>query len=247
MINIINLNKTYNGNKVLENINMDIKNGESIAIIGESGSGKTTLAKIIIGLETQDSGKILFNNCELVKLKKRKFDICAKIQYIFQDPYSALENKYTVLKTLNETVSICKRNNYEHMSIEEVLKYVDSSLLDYMDEKVETLSGGQRQKICIARALITNPNVILADECTSMLDENSSCEILKLFHKIKEDRNTTIISIMHEIDFLNGFWDKIAIFRNGRLLEYKNFKNFYYEAENEYSLKLIEAYKYFRS
>lgn len=247
MLNVINLNKKYGNNKVLNNISMNFVSGESTAIVGESGSGKTTLAKIIIGLEKQDSGQVKLNNKELTALKHRSFNQCAKIQYIFQDPYSALENNYTVLKTLKETTSICKRNNYEYISIKDVLSYVDENLLNYLDEKVEVLSGGQKQKLCIARSLITNPDIIIADECTSMLDEKSSEEVYRLFNKIKKDKNIILISILHEIDFYKGCWDKIAVFKDGNLLEHKKFKNFHETAESQYSLKLIEAYKYFKN
>jgi ABC-type dipeptide/oligopeptide/nickel transport system ATPase subunit len=246
MLKIINLNKKYGNKQVLNNISMEFACGESTAVVGESGSGKTTLAKIIIGLEKQDSGQVLLNNKELADLKHRSFSQCAEIQYIFQDPYSALESNYTVLKTLKETTAICKRNNYEHISIEEALGYVDENLLDYLNEKVEVLSGGQRQKLCIARSLITNPAIIIADECTSMLDEKSSEEIYGLLNKIKEDKKIILISILHEIDFYKGRWNKIAVIKDGNLLEHKEFKSFYETAETEYGLKLIEAYKYFK-
>lgn len=246
MLKVINLNKKYGNNLILNNISMNFNSGESTAIVGESGSGKTTFAKIIIGLEKQDSGKVLLNNEALTILKHRRFKQCAKIQYIFQDPYSALENNYSVLKTLKETTSICKRNNYKHISIEEALQYVDENLLNYLDEKVEVLSGGQKQKLCIARSLITSPDIIIADECTSMLDEKSSEEVYALLNKIKKDKKIILITILHEIDFYKGCWDKIAVIKDGSLLEHKNFKNFYETAENEYSLKLIEAYKYFK-
>ncbi len=246
MLKVINLNKKYGDKQVLDNISMEFACGESTAVVGESGSGKTTLAKIIIGLEKQDSGQVLLNNKQLTALKNRPFNQCAKIQYIFQDPYSALESNYTVLKTLKETTAICRRNKYKHISIEEALGYVDENLLNYLSEKVEVLSGGQRQKLCIARSLITNPNIIIADECTSMLDEKSSEEIYGLLNKIKEDKKIILISIMHEIDFLKDSWDKIAVIKDGNLLEHKEFKRFYETAETEYSLKLIEAYKYFK-
>lgn len=247
MLKVINLNKKYGNKQVLSNISLDFARGESTAIVGESGSGKTTLAKIIAGLEKQYSGQVLLNNNELTELKHRPFNQCAKIQYIFQDPYSALESNYTVLKTLKETTSICKRNKYEHISIEEAITYVDKNLLNYMHDKVEVLSGGQKQKLCIARALITSPDIIIADECTSMLDEKSSEEIYKLLNKIKKDKKIILISILHEIDFCNGSWDKIAVIKDGNLLEHKEFKNFHKTAENEYSLRLIETYKYFKN
>ncbi|MBP1926267.1 ABC-type dipeptide/oligopeptide/nickel transport system ATPase subunit [Sedimentibacter acidaminivorans] len=246
MLQIIDINKSYGSKKVLNNINIDFKPGESTAIVGESGSGKTTLAKIIIGLEKQNSGEILLNNKILQSINKRYFETCAKIQYIFQDPYSALEKNFTVLQTLNETVTICKRNNYDYMSIEDCIINVDKNLLNYLDQKVDILSGGQKQKLCIARSLITKPKIIIADECTSMLDKKNSEEIFNLLNKIKQEKNIILISILHEVDFYSEYWDKIAIFKDGNLLEYSEFKNFYNNAKNIYSKELIEAFKFFK-
>lgn len=246
MLQIIDINKSYGSKKVLNNINIDFNPGESTAIVGESGSGKTTLAKLIIGLEKQNSGKILLNNITLPSIKKRAFESCAKIQYIFQDPYSALEKNFTVLQTLNETVTICKRNNYDYMSIEDCLMIVDKNLLNYLHQKVDILSGGQKQKLCIARSLITKPKIIIADECTSMLDKKNSEEIYNLLNKIKQEKNIILISILHEVDFYSKYWDKIAIFKDGNLLEYNNFKYFYKNSNSSYSKELIEAFKYFK-
>lgn len=246
MLQIIDINKSYGNKKVLNNINIDFTPGESTAIVGESGSGKTTLAKIIIGLEKQNSGKILLNNKILSSIRKRAFETCAKIQYIFQDPYSALEKNFTVLQTLNETVTICKRNNYEYIPIEDCLMNVDENLMNYLNQKVDILSGGQKQKLCIARSLITKPEIIIADECTSMLDKKNGEEIFKLLNKIKIEKNIILISILHEVDFYSDYWDKIAIFKDGYLLEYSDFKHFYKNSNSTYSKELIEAFKFFK-
>lgn len=246
MLKVKHLNKSYKNKKVLKNMSLNFTSGESTVIVGESGGGKTTLAKIITGMEKQDSGSVIFNSNALPPLRKRDFYTCAKIQYIFQDPYSALERNYTVSDTLKETTSICRRNKYEYMPIEESLALVDENMLNYLYKKVETLSGGQRQKLCIARALITRPEIIIADECTSMLDSESSAEIYRLLNKIKAEKNITLISIMHEVDFHSSHWDKIAVIKSGQLVEYKGFNSFCENAENEYSKKLIEAYNFFK-
>jgi len=246
MLKIIDINKSYGNKKVLNNINIDFTPGESTAIVGESGSGKTTLSKIIIGLDKQDSGEILLNNKKLPPIRKRNFDTCSKIQYVFQDPYSALEKNFTVIQTLNETINICKRNNYDYMTVEDSLMNVDGNLLNYLNQKVDILSGGQKQKLCIARSLITKPEIIIADECTSMLDKKNSEKIFELLNKIKKERNLILISILHEVDFYSDYWDKIAIFKDGRIFERENFKGFYKNAKSSYSKELIEAFKFFK-
>lgn len=245
MLRVKDISITFDNKKVLNDINIEFANGTSTAIIGESGSGKTTLAKIIVGIEKSNTGKILLDNKELSILKKRNFDVCSKIQYIFQDPYSALENNFTIKQTLNEVVNMCKRHKHEYLDIISALSYVDKTMLDYMERKVAILSGGQRQKLCIARALIAIPEVIIADECTSMLDKESSIEIFKLLNKIKLDKNVCIIAILHNIDFLSDNWDKVAVFHNGEIVEYMDFKEFYKNCAHEYSKKMISAYNYF--
>ncbi|HBB27843.1 MAG TPA: hypothetical protein DC000_01080 [Clostridiales bacterium] len=246
MLEVINVSKSYGSKRVLTDVNIRVKAGESTAIIGESGSGKTTLAKIIIGIEKQDAGRVLLDDEELGVLKRRNFKNCSKIQYIFQDPYGALENNYSLKQTLDETIKICKRNKYKCMDIVEVLSYVDENLLEYLNKDISMLSGGQRQKLCIARALIMKPKIIIADECTSMLDKKSSLEILKLLDRIKLEQGVSIISILHEIDFINDTWDNVAVFRDGQIIEYGKFKGFYDNCSQEYSKKLVDAFYYFK-
>ncbi len=246
MLEVVKVSKSYGAKQVLSDVSIVFNSGESTAVIGESGSGKTTLAKIIIGIEKQDNGEVLLHGEKLDVLKKRGFEKCSKIQYVFQDPYSALENKFTIKETLKETIKICNRSKHECLDIVEALSYVDINLLEYLDKDVSILSGGQRQKLCIARALIMKPKIIIADECTSMLDKNSSIEILKLLDRIKKEQNISIISILHEIDFINDTWDNIAVFKDGEIVEYNKFRGFYKNCIHEYSKKLVEAFNYFQ-
>lgn len=246
MLDICNVYKNIGKKQILNNISLRIKQGESVVIIGESGGGKTTLAKIIAGIENQSKGNLYYGNDKLLNCRKRTFEQCADIQYIFQDPYSSLEKNFTLRNTMLEPFRICKRNNREALSPEEALAIVDDELLKYMDYKIDTLSGGQRQKVAIARALVPKPNIIIADECTAMLDDQSSKEIFRIFQKLNEERNISIIAIVHEIDFLNGFWQRIIVIKEGAIIEDMKFKDFYHEAKDEYSKEIIECYKFLR-
>lgn len=239
-------NKLYGEKLVLKDINITFNVGEMVAIIGESGGGKTTLAKLIIGLENLNSGEILYEGVKLKSLRKRDFKYCADIQYIFQDPYAALEENKTVNEVLTEPIRICKRHKRNTLTPSEALEIVDKNLLSYLDKKIENLSGGQRQKVSIARALIPIPKVIIADECTSMLDEGSSYEVLEAFENIRKSQGVTILSIVHEVDFQNDPWNRIIVIKDGAVVEDLEFKDFQRNCKSDYSKKLIESYKVLR-
>lgn len=247
MLEIKNLTVIKGKKRILDGINLNFLSGESHIIIGESGAGKTTLAKIIIGLEKIDKGEVLFKGDKLKSLKDRSFRQCAEIQYIFQDPYSALEEEYTVRKTFEETLRICRGNNWKTLEIEESIKLVDPELLKLLDQKIKILSGGQRQKICIARALMVNPKIIIADESTGMLDEKSSEEILKKLIEISKEKGIILISIMHEIDYLQRGWDRLHLFKDGKVLESRNFEEFFENPYSDFGKLMVEGIKWIKS
>ena len=246
LIEIKNVTKKYDGKAVLSGVNLTIHEGERIAFVGESGSGKTTLAKLIVGLLKPDEGEIYLSGNKLDVLSKRDFFTATDMQYVFQDPYSALEPTYTIKKTLEETIRICKRNKREVMGIDEALHLIDQTLLNRLSSKVQTLSGGQRQKLCIARAILPKPSVIIADECTSMLDEVSNKAVLALLNDIQQKQKMTLISIMHEVNFEDDYWDTIVVFKDGEVVEKRAFSEFVNSATHPYSQSLIKAYKYYK-
>ncbi len=247
MLALKDVNKYYGRNHVLKDISLDFHAGESLVLVGESGSGKTTIAKIIAGMEKADHGSVLFAGRSLAgNCRQRRFEDCAHIQYIFQDPYSVLEPAFTVERVFAETGRICRRNRWQFITGTEALSYVDANLLPYLQRPIGELSGGQRQKICIARALIPIPKVIIADESTSMLDYESSIDIFNLLNRIKEEKGIILITILHDIDLSYDRWDKIAVLESGALVEQMPFSDFYSKAKHPYSRELIEAYKFFQ-
>lgn len=246
MLEVKNVSKSFGEQRILENINFELESGESLVLVGESGSGKTTLSKIITGLEQTDEGSIIFYGKKLDNnYRKRDFHDLAAIQYIFQDPYSALEPSFTLEQTLMETVRICKRNKYKPMDMDEALALVDNRLTKYKHRKISTFSGGQQQKICIARALMTHPKLIIADEATSMLDYDSKIEINDLLNRLKDKFGLSIIVIIHDVDFNYGSWDKIAVINNRMLVDFMNFKDFFKYASSDYANELIDSHRYF--
>ena len=246
MLKLEQIEKRYGTIRAADGVSLTLYDGESLVLAGESGSGKTTLAKIIAGMCRPDSGRVLLDGRELGAVSgRRSFEDCAGIQYIFQDPYSALESSFTVRKTLEETARICRRNKRTCIPAEEALAYVDRKLVGKLDRQVGELSGGQRQKVCIARALMPEPRLIIADESTSMLDKDSGKEVFDLLNRIKTEKGISILAILHDVDFSYTGWDRIAVMWQGKLVEQAIFAEFPKMAEHSYSRCLLEAYQYF--
>lgn len=223
ILKLFNIEKTFKtnyGNKeVLKGVDLFLNRGEAIALLGESGSGKSTLAKIIVGLEEPTRGKVEFKGKSLGSIRRRGFMEAASIQYVFQDPYGSLEEAATVVATLSEPIKYCKRHGRDYFSIEEVLEMIGMSRKTYGERKVHTLSGGQRQRVALARALIPKPEIIIADEATSMLDEEQAIEILEILRRIKDELQISIIFITHNIDLLSILCDDFYILDEGKIMD----------------------------
>lgn len=204
---------------ILKGTNMKVDEGSIIALIGESGGGKTTLCRILMGLETVDSGSVFLLGKEVGGLKRRSFKECADLQYIFQDPYASLADEATVMSTLSEPVRLCKRNHRDYFAIDEALALVGLSVEEFEHRKIKTLSGGQRQKIAIARALITRPQIIIADECTSMLDESSSNEMNSIFRRLNKLFGISFIIVTHNKNTLFDLCTFVYVLHRGKIVE----------------------------
>lgn len=246
LIRLEHISKRYGEKAALRDVSISFAKGEGQLIVGQTGSGKTTMAQVICGGVAPDSGALLFEGEPLApSCRDRDFRSLAAIQYIFQDPYSATDPRWTVAQTLEEAVRICKRHRHPFLPPKEALAAVDPSLLPYYGQKAGILSGGQLQKVCVARALIPRPQVLIADEATSMLDQAGARELFRLLHSIRQERGIAVIAVVHDIDFSEDGWDRIAVFQQGEILEQLPFRDFIPFAAHPYSKKLIESYRYF--
>lgn len=191
--------KDHNERKLFEDFSFEISKGDMVAIMGKSGSGKTTLLNIIGGLESIDKGTYLFNGDDVSKFSEKELlDFRRKnISYIFQN--FALINEYSIMDNILLPLRY-RYNNVNKKTINnarELLKKLDIAYVE--NQKIENLSGGEKQRIAIARSLISNTNVILADEPTGALDEKSGHMIMELFKQMK-NIGKTIIIVTHDID-----------------------------------------------
>lgn len=203
--------------EVLKNINLDLNEGEVTVILGKNGSGKSTLLKIIGGMLPYDSGKIFYNNKQVNSSERtRRNFLEKKIGIIPQNnelirELSVYDNVSLPLKYRG------KKNNEIQEKVSEILGFVELS--DMKDKSVSLLSGGEKQKVAIARALVKNPEIILADEPTSALDEKMNEKILNLFMELK-NKNRIVVIVTHDIEIAKKF-DKVIRIVDGEILEMK--------------------------
>lgn len=212
-----NVTKYYGNELVFNNVNLKIKKGEVISLVGKSGSGKSTLLKCINRLEDINAGKIKFKGMDISEISL--VELRQKIGIVFQD-YNLFEH-LTVLENL--TIGLIKIKGYSkkesiHKALN-VLKKVD--LTDKMDKYPDELSGGQQQRVAIARTLLMEPDIILLDEPTSALDKEMKDSVLELINELV-DEDMTLIVVSHEDEFINKVSDRIFSFNKHTLLEKKN-------------------------
>ena len=220
---IENVSKHYDRKAILSKINLSISQNECLGIMGESGSGKSTLAKLLVGLEHFDEGNIIFNEISYKNINKKQLSLIhRKIQLVFQNAFGAVNPKYTVEEVLTEPLKIHykKEITYNEMKkrAENFLEKVGLNP-EFMSQKAIQLSGGQLQRICIARALILEPEIIIFDESVSGLDPIIQEQILELLGSLKETMNLTYIFISHDFEACYYLCDKIVIIENGEIAD----------------------------
>ncbi|HEG2580935.1 TPA: ABC transporter ATP-binding protein [Campylobacter lari] len=209
IIKISNLNRNFNEVKALQNINLEVKQGEWLAIMGPSGSGKSTLLNILSLMDTQSSGEYFLDDKEVGNLSEEEKSVIRreKIGLIFQ--------QFHLIPYLNTLENVMLAQFY-HSSIEQkdaIMALEKVGLSHRLTHLPSQLSGGEQQRLCIARALVNDPEILLADEPTGNLDEANEKNILELFCKLKQD-GKTIVLITHNPD-LATFADRTIILSHG--------------------------------
>ena len=229
LLSIQGASKTYRskGAKVeaVKELSLDLKPGTVLGIIGESGSGKSTLAKMIIGLEDITGGEILFRD-EGIRtwLKKKPREFRCRCQMIFQNPFESFDPLQTIGQSLHEVVKIhhrdWNREEREAYCRGQLEQYGLSPAEDFLRRYPQELSGGQLQRIAVLRAMIPEPELLLADEAVSMLDVSVRADIINLFYDIAKTNKTSLIFISHDILTSAYLCDDLCVMYRGRVVEY---------------------------
>ena len=230
--------------KAVDNIDIEIQRGSTLAIVGESGCGKTTLGESILKLTREARGKILFNGIDLMLLNNtetKKFR--KKMQIVFQDPMGSLSPRMTIEEIIGEGLQI----HFQSLSLKEQRKKLAHVLnevglpMSVAERYPHEFSGGQRQRIAIARTLILEPDFIVLDEPTSALDVSVQAQVLNLLKKLQASRNLTYLFITHNLNVVRYMADHVAIMYLGKIVEKDTVVNIFKKPKHPYTKSLLEA------
>lgn len=222
--------------EVLKNISFEVKEGEIFSIIGQSGVGKSTIGKIILGIEKESSGKILFLGKKLVEREKRD------IQMVFQDPYSSLNAAMKVKDILAEPLKANGEKNRNEISkkVKDILEKVGLGE-EFENKYPNELSGGQRQRIVIGCAMILKPKLVVCDEPVASLDLGVQKQILDLIKKFNKEYGTTFIFISHDLGVVYNISDRVMVLYKGEIQEIRETEEFFSSPQSEYGKYLLEG------
>lgn len=215
MLKANNIFKSYDGLKVLKGVDIKVEAGEIVSIVGASGAGKSTLLHILGTLDRIDNGTLIINNTEISKLNDKKLAAFRNenIGFVFQ--FHHLLPEFTALENICIPALIAKQP-FKLVSKKAMGLLDKLNLIDRASHKPAELSGGEQQRIAVARALINNPSVVMADEPSGNLDSQSANELHKLFFDLRKELNQTFIIVTHNIEFAN-MADRILVMKDGKL------------------------------
>ena len=230
--------------RAVDNLSIDIKEGEVLGVVGESGSGKSTLARCILKLQKPSSGKISVFSNDILKMNRKQTKKFRKnIQIVFQDPFSSLNPRMTVSETLLEPLKVFFQKATKNLSIKKITSCLEDVGLNatFLGRYPHELSGGQCQRVAIARALISEPKLLVCDEAVSALDASIRSEIIELLLKLQRDKKLTMLFIAHDLAVVNKICDRVVVMRQGKLIEQGETKRIFQHPANQYTKDLLNS------
>jgi len=251
-LNVI-FNKGVNKGKnkelhAVKDVSFTLNKNEILGVVGESGCGKSTLARSILQLQKPSSGKIEFNGIDLSGLNKNQQQQIRKdIQLIFQDPLDALNPRMTVAQIIAEplqNLSAVLAEKLNKDQIQEKLNQIIESIglqQAHLNRYPHEFSGGQCQRIGIARAMIVNPQLLICDEPVSALDVSIQAQIINLLLDLKEQTQMSMIFISHDLNIVRQVSDRILVLYNGEVVESGNAEDVYQNPQHDYTKKLLDS------
>jgi peptide/nickel transport system ATP-binding protein len=231
--------------RAVDDVNLEIYEGEIFGLVGESGCGKSTLSRTILQLIPATGGKVTFSGQELTTLSKQEMQSKRReMQMIFQDPSASLNPKMTIGDSIADALAIHKLATpiEARQQVLAMLERVGlSPAVEFIDRYPNALSGGQQQRVGIARALITKPKLIICDEPVSMLDATIQSQVLDLMLELKEEFKLTYLFITHDLWLARFLCDRIAVMNQGKLVEVGDTRTIFSNPQHPYTKELLSA------
>lgn len=241
LLRLSNVFKAYRNAVAAEDVDLEVREGEVVGLVGESGAGKSTLARMSLGLEHPDSGEILFEGQELSELSNRELRaVRRELHLVFQDPYQSLPEHMRVQEIVAEPLRIHGEQKVERR-VREALEEVDLDPARYAGHYPSELSGGERQRVALARAGVLQPRMIVLDEPTSMLNAELRRDLLESLERLKDDLGVSYLCITHDLLLARAFCDRLVVLRQGRVVEHGPVESVVAEPKDAYTRELMRA------
>ena len=227
----------------VNSVNMDLPRGKTVGLVGESGCGKTTLGRIITALDIPDGGEIFYRDQPIGQYSSREMKAYRKkVQIIFQNPYAALNPRQRLYQMFREVLSVhgVTAKNEIEMQVSRLMEMVGISP-EYRFHYPFEFSGGQRQRLCIARALAVQPEVVVCDEPVSALDVSVQSQILKLLKNLQRQFNLTYLFISHDLSVVYHMCDEVYIMYLGQIMEQGKVEEIFNSPRHPYTEALLSA------
>jgi len=230
--------------RAVDDVSFTVYQGEALGLVGESGSGKSTTARCILRLIEPSSGAVLYQGRDVLKMSRADLKVFRReAQLVFQDPYSSLDPKMRVGDIISEGLQI----HFPRMSKDEVFAELKNLLSlvglreDHLNRFPESFSGGERQRIGIARALAVKPSLLVCDEPVASLDVSIQAQVLNLFQELKESLGLTIIFIAHDLATVRHLCQRVAVMEQGVIREIGSREQIYQNPQHPYTRSLMAA------
>ena len=254
-LKVTDLVKRYGGGKNLlrqelpmvhavRGVSLEVETGEILGIVGESGCGKSTLAKMLVGLESPSEGRIVMDGVELsAPLKKINLkQLSQQVQYIFQDPNSSLNPRKTIREILSAPLKYLRGmdKTEREQRLNELMEKVNLRP-EFLDRYPHEFSGGQAQRIGVARALAAEPDLLILDEPVSALDVSVQAQVLNLLKALRQEFSLTYLFISHDLGVVRNFCDRVAVMYFGRIVERGTADDIFRRPRHPYTQRLLDS------
>ncbi|MFD7452854.1 ABC transporter ATP-binding protein [Kitasatospora sp. NPDC059827] len=243
VLQVTGLHRTFGSVRAVDDVSFTLDAGASLGIVGESGSGKTTTARIIVGLEQADEGRVTVHGRPRTGRARGRAERLARareVQMVFQDPYLSLDPRTSVEAVLRETLRLHFPETDHQARIKELLDQVGLGTRA-ADALPRQLSGGQRQRVAIARALAVRPAVLVLDEAVAALDVSVQAQVLNLLADIREETGIGYLFITHDLGVVRCVTDEVVVMRNGRIVEAGPTAQVLDDPQHAYTALLLES------